>query len=209
MEERSVSYPGQLLGENVRKGENVYIKDGKAYSLMRGLVNIRDETVSVIPVRGAYIAKPGDFVTGIVSDDFGKVKLVDIHSPYPGVIRGGDDKHRKEVELSPGDIVNAKVVSVGETKEPQLASPWKLEGGVVIEVDPKKIPRVIGKKKSMINMIKEKTGCRIMVGQNGLIWINGDKTDIAVKTIKTIEEQAHTPGLTDRVGAMLDEMIKN
>ncbi len=62
----------------------------------------------------------------------------------------------------------------------------------------------------MINMIKDQTKCEIVVGQNGVVWVKGDHAmeRIARKVIKTIEEQAHTSGLTDRVRKMLEEEIK-
>jgi len=53
----------------------------------------------------------------------------------------------------------------------------------------------------MVSMIKQATGCRIIVGQNGLIWIDGepDKENIAVDAIRKIESESHIPGLTDRM----------
>ena len=63
------------------------------------------------------------------------------------------------------------------------------------------MPRLIGKKGSMINMIKDKTGCKIVVGQNGLVWVKGkqEMEQIVKDTIKLIEKEAHTSGLTDRI----------
>jgi len=45
----------------------------------------------------------------------------------------------------------------------------------------------------------------MFVGQNGRIWINGndDRIDLAIQTVKYIEDYAHTPGLTERVQAFL------
>lgn len=53
----------------------------------------------------------------------------------------------------------------------------------------------------MINMIKDKTKCKIVVGQNGLVWVKGDKgmEQITKTIINLIEAEAHTSGLTDRV----------
>jgi exosome complex component RRP4 len=82
-----------------------------------------------------------------------------------------------------------------------------LEGGRFATISPPKIPRVIGKKGSMIQVIQERTGCRIMTGQNGLIWIDGGRADLAIKAIQKIEKEAHTTGLTERVVEMLDAEI--
>ena len=51
----------------------------------------------------------------------------------------------------------------------------KFKGGIIVDIAPTKVPRLIGKKGSMINMIKDKTKCKIVVGQNGLVWVKGDE----------------------------------
>ncbi len=83
----------------------------------------------------------------------------------------------------------------------------KLNGGQIIEIQPIKVPRVIGKKGTMISMIKKYTGCRIIVGQNGRIWIDGntDGVEKATRAIRKIEAEAHTKGLTIRI----EKLLKN
>ena len=57
---------------------------------------------------------------------------------------------------------------------------------------------------SMINTIKDKTGCRISVGQNGYVWLDGENIELAMQAIDMIEEKAHkTSGLTDAVADFL------
>jgi exosome complex component RRP4 len=88
---------------------------------------------------------------------------------------------------------------------------FKLKGGRVIYVSPSKVPRIIGKQASMINMIKEKTGCKITVGQNGWVWIQSDdpkKEFVASKVIEYINENAHKNGLTDEVSSLLTKEMK-
>ena len=49
-----------------------------------------------------------------------------------------------------------------------------------------------------------------MVGQNGRIWIRAPSTEhlrLAIKAFKTIETQAHTSKLTDRISEMLAEEV--
>ena len=113
--------------------------------------------------------------------------------------------------LSIGDVILAKVSNVNE-----LGQVWvtmkeqglrKLEGGHLIKISPFKVPRVIGKGGSMIQMLKDYTGCRIYVGQNGMIWISGSPEGIitVIKAIRMIENEAHTYGLTDRIKAFLEK----
>ena len=77
-----------------------------------------------------------------------------------------------------------------------------------MEIAHSKVPRVIGKKGSMISLIKSYTKCRMFVGQNGRIWIDGDVDDIfnAIRVIKRIEEEAQVMGLTESVKSMLEQI---
>ena len=81
-----------------------------------------------------------------------------------------------------------------------------LEDGRLIKINPHKVPRVIGKEGSMINLIKDKTKTEITVGQNGFIWIKGDLDgeNKAENTIKLIESESGNAGLTEKVEKFLD-----
>jgi len=81
-----------------------------------------------------------------------------------------------------------------------------LTGGMIIEINSNKVPRVIGKMGSMVNMIKTETNCNITVGQNGIIWIGGEKIEdelLAKEAIMMIAEQSASGGLTEKVEAFL------
>jgi exosome complex component RRP4 len=86
----------------------------------------------------------------------------------------------------------------------------KLTGGGIMEISAYKVPRVIGKGGSMINLLKEHTQCRIFVGQNGRIWIDGDVDGIslAMRAINMIDENAHTVGLTENIREFLEKESK-
>ena len=84
----------------------------------------------------------------------------------------------------------------------------KLKGGRIVRVNANKVPRIIGKQGSMVSMIKQSTNCRILVGQNGVVWVKGDEPSkelLAVQTIKKIECEAHIPGLTDNIKSFLEQ----
>jgi len=74
-----------------------------------------------------------------------------------------------------------------------------------MEIMPVRIPRVIGKKNSMVNMLEEKTKCDLFVGRNGRIWMRGEKIDLLKKAILKIEKEAHTSGLTERIKEFLEK----
>ena len=84
----------------------------------------------------------------------------------------------------------------------------KIGGGKLIEITPSKIPRVIGRKGSMISILQKFGECTLSIGQNGRIMIWGDnksKINRVVKAIFMIEKEAHTSGLTDRIREFLQK----
>lgn len=208
--DRKVVVPGDLLSEDAkRSGEGTFVREGCVYSLLYGLANYRDK-INVIPLAGKYVPAPGDNVIGIVKDITFSNWIVDINSPYDGLLHISEfpkrieaDEMRKYLRL--GSSVMTRVKDVDPTMKVELTLNDRKLGpiktGRVIEISHTRVPRLIGKGGSMISMLKKELNCNIFVGQNGRIWISGraEDMDLALKTILLIEKEAHTNGLTDRI----------
>jgi exosome complex component RRP4 len=108
----------------------------------------------------------------------------------------------------------AKVLQVDKEKKLQITlkdrNLYKIKGGHIIYVEPSKVPRIIGKKGSMISLLKKYTKCRIFVGQNGRIWIDGDEDGIkkVIETIYKIEDESLSYGLTNKIEEILKKDTK-
>ena len=185
--EKDLVVPGELLAEDdYYPGRGTFEDDGKICSKLLGLVSLRNKKISVIPLKSKYLPKKGDVVIGKIDDVRFSMWGVDINSPYSGILPASEVFGREKKELSRvfdiGDVLFLRIVDVDEVKKVKLG-------------------RLIGKKGSMINMIKDKTCCKIVVGQNGLVWVKGneDMEQIVKNIIKLIEREAHTSGLTDRI----------
>jgi exosome complex component RRP4 len=211
--------PGDLLAEgDYIAGENTYKEGNRIYAARIGLVEYEDRKVSVVALRAFYIPRVGDTVIGTVVEVGFSGWTVDINAPYLAILRASDVLNRPfkpqkddltEV-LDVGDLVVAKIVSYDRTHNPQLSVDepglGKITRGQIVKITPTKIPRVIGKKGSMISMIKQETGCHIILGHNGIILITGkslEDEELAMMAIHKIEEESHTTGLTDRISQMI------
>jgi len=87
----------------------------------------------------------------------------------------------------------------------------KLYSGLIIQVNSNKVPRIIGREGSMVNLIKQETGCEIVVGQNGIIWIKGSKIEdelFAKEVINFVTEKSYLAGLTEKVQEFIKEKKK-
>ena len=210
VKEKDLVVPGEILAEDdYYAGRGTFQENGKVCSNLLGLVSLRNKKISVIPLKSKYLPKKGDVVIGKIDDVRFSMWGVDINSPYPGILPASEVFGRDKKDLSRvfdiGDVLFLRIVDVDEVKKVKLGlkgrGMGKFKGGIIVDIAPTKVPRLIGKKGSMINMIKDKTGCKIVVGQNGLVWVKGkqEMEQIVKDTIKLIEKEAHTSGLTDRI----------
>jgi exosome complex component RRP4 len=215
---RELVVPGDVLGSsNLKPGMGTYREEGKIYAALLGIKNERSGYVNIVPLSGRYIPRPGDSVIGTVVDRGPSHWLIDINSPYPAPMNVNEVPWRVEYGdtakyMDIGDVLLVKVLSVDETKRVVVTMKEqglkKLGGGQIVEISHSKVPRVIGRKGSMISLIKGFTNCRMFVGQNGRIWIDGNNDDVhnTVSVIKKIEEEAQMFGLTESVRSMLEEI---
>ena len=211
--------PGDLLAEGtINYGEGVVKRDSEYYSAVVGLFQDKGDFIQVKALKGKYIPRPGDLVIGKITEVGLTNWIVDIGSPYTAILLANNATEKRFDPIKDdsrdifniGDIILTKVASFDRTRDPSLITNerglGKLRGGRLIEIEASHIPRVIGKKGTMINMIKRLTRTQIITGQNGRIWVNGKKIDDELKAIEAIEKvelEAHTQGLTDRIRDML------
>ncbi|HEX9261226.1 MAG TPA: exosome complex RNA-binding protein Rrp4 [Candidatus Bathyarchaeia archaeon] len=220
-EKKQLVTPGELLAEgDYMPGENTYKEENKIYAQRIGLVDSENKRVNVVALRAFYVPKMGDIVIGTVTEVGFNGWTIDIEAPYSAMLRASDVLSRpfkpQNDELSQvlnsGDLIVAKIASYDRAHDPQLtvAEPGlgKITRGQIMRVTPTKVPRVIGRKGSMISTIKAETGCQIILGVNGVILVTGKNPadeQLAMDAIRKIEEESHTSGLTDRIAQFLKE----
>ena len=212
--------PGQVIaqGMDFLPSQGTYRLGDTIRANRLGLIIADGKVLKSIPLAGKYLPKRNDIVIGKVIDILMSGWRVQLNCPYVAQLSLQDatfDYISKFADLTKyfglEDYILAKIVNVTSQNlvDITLKGPGlkKLQGGRIIKLNPMKVPRVIGKKGSMVSMIKKATGCQIMVGQNGLIWISGEPKSevIAFDTIKKIEESSHLHGLTDMIKNHLEE----
>src|SRR3989338_9026154 len=221
--DKSIVVPGEEVaaGMDFLPTEGIYRDGEKLIASRLGLLVVDGRLVKLIPLSGKYLPKRGDVIVGKVIDVAISGWRVDINSAYTAMlsmkeataefIARGSDLTRY---FTFGDYIVTKIVNVTSKnlvditmKGPGLR---KLSEGMIVNVAPNKVPRIIGKQGSMVSMIKDATGCKIIVGQNGIVWLQGEpgQEAIAVSAIRKIESESHISGLTERIKGFLDESAK-
>ncbi|MGA2387197.1 MAG: exosome complex RNA-binding protein Rrp4 [Candidatus Bathyarchaeia archaeon] len=220
-EKKQLVTPGEMLAEGeYLPGENTYMEQNKIFASRIGLVDTDNKKVNVVALRAFYVPKMGDIVIGTVVEVGFNGWTIDIKSPYTALLRASDVLSRPfkpqndelSAVLNAGDLIVAKIASYDRAHDPQLTvgepGLGKITRGQILHVTPTKIPRVIGRKGSMISMIKQETGCQIILGLNGVILVTGkapEDEELAIDAIRKIEQESHTSGLTDRITQLLKE----
>ncbi len=220
-EAKQLVTPGELLAEGeYQAGENTYLEAGKIFASRIGLVDLENKKVNVVALRAFYVPKAGDVIIGSVKEVGFNGWTIDIRAPYDAMLRASDVLSRpfkpQNDELSQfldaGDLIVAKIASYDRAHDPQLTvgepGLGKITRGQLMRVTPTKIPRIIGRKGSMISMIKQETNCQIILGLNGVILVTGKTPtdeELAMRAIRKIEDESHTSGLTDRITQLLKE----
>ncbi|MBA3065794.1 RNA-binding protein [bacterium] len=220
--EKDLALPGQVVAKGLDffPGTGCYRDGNEIRSKVVGLFRIKERFASVIPLSGVYVPQADDGIIAVVGDIQNTFWILDINSPYDAILQLGEASEeyiengadlRRYFDV--GDIIYVRILNVASstsvtlTMDDQRAK--KLRGGRLVAITPSKISRLIGKEGSMIEMVKQGTLCQIVAGQNGIVWIKGENEELAVKTIKLIEESSHISGLTERIAEMLKQNENN
>ncbi len=215
--ERKVVVPGEVIGSgDLLPGEGTRKEDNKIIAQRYGLLDENNKIIRVIPLSGVFIPRRGNIIIGKIEDITFNGWLTDISAAHTSFLPVAEvpryiDKHHLNEFLDIGDFFSAKILGVkqkGIDLSLDSRGLGKLDGGMIISVNPNKVPRIIGKNGSMIKLIKDETNTRITVGQNGFIWIKGDNIEdelLAKKAIIFISERSAISGLTDKVQEFLNK----
>jgi exosome complex component RRP4 len=218
---RRIVLPGEFITDkSARLGNGVMREEDGVHSSVLGLLDEKENYLRVIPLSGVYNPKEGDFVIGVVSNILSTFWILDIASPYRALLTGGEffrelrgNERLKDI-LPFGSSVYVRIKEVTKSKGVFTTLKWRgtkvLKSGFLMEISPSKIPRVIGKKDSMIRILREESGCSVLSGQNGVVWIDGpdERMNLVAEAIRYIERYSHKSGLTDYIKNMIKQKRK-
>ncbi len=212
--------PGDVITTGpYRPEQNVILQGDKIMSTIIGISEIYDDSVKVIPLTGIYVPKNNDLVIGKIVSHSSLSWAVDINSLYPGMLPASDVFGRNfqassddmNSKLKKGDLIVARIGNFDRSRDPLITlgdrELGKIESGELVRISPSKIPRLIGKQGTMIQIIETATNATITIGQNGWVVVSCETPDglsKAIKAIKMVEKQAHIANLTDRIKSMLE-----
>ncbi len=199
MSERKIVVPGEKIADSAIRIPGAYMEGGATYAALVGLL---DESGKYIPLESRYKPMLDDIVVGMITDARHAGYSVDLLLPKEGFIPA----RTLRITLQLGDFVVAKIRKIERSGMAELGEVRRLPKGKIIEFPSAKIPRLIGKKSSMLDILRTNAGGDIVVGNNGYVWMS-EKCDIPLlmKAIDLIRSKAHKPGLTDAVTKFFEQ----
>lgn len=210
--ERKLVVPGEIISqeeEDLLPGDFTRKEGNKIIANRYGLVEQNGRVVKIIPISGVFEPRRGNNVIGRVEDITFSGWMMDIGGPYSAFLPLMEcprfiNRNNIDEFAGIGDIMAVKIAGVkkgGIDLTLKFRGLGVLEDGRLIKINPHKVPRIIGKEGSMINLIKDSTKTEINVGQNGYIWIKGslEGENKAEEAIQLIVKESTSSGLTEKV----------
>ena len=217
---RKYVIPGDVITTGpFRPEQNVILEGEKIISTTIGISEIYEDTVRVITLTGKYIPKIDDLVIGKINSHTSLSWELDINSCYVGFLPAQDvfgrdfSAHADELatKLKTGDLVAARIANFDRTRDPLVTISDRdlgaIDSGDLVKISPSKVPRLIGKRGSMIQMIEMATNAAVTIGQNGWVVVSCETPEgllKAKKAIEMVDQKAHVANLTDQIKEMLE-----
>ena len=212
---RSVLLPGDKLEADQKAGSGTFRRDGESHAAVLGFPSESSGYVNVHPLAGRYSPRVGDKVIAICVETGPSLWRMDIGAFQNSMLHHSETDWKVDFGdtasfIGIGDAALAEVFMVDGSGSHQVTLKKddcrKLYAGTIARISPPRVSRVIGKQGTMITLIREKTGCRIQVGQNGFVWIDGEPEQIAraQKAVETISREATSRGLTEKIEKLLE-----
>lgn len=194
--EKKIVIPGQLITDQVKKlGSNIFLNDGKIYSSVVGIVSETNDFVSVIPLNGPYTPIEGDGIIAVVKDEVLNGYILEYNSFDDSFLL----KSILKKELSKGTIIFLRIKNIADNGSLEFDNINILPKGRVFQTSPVKIPRLIGKNESMLNLFKEYLGGNIVIGKNGWVWYNCENVNLSERAFSLVVNNSQKSNLTNSV----------
>ena len=215
---RRVVVPGEVIisGEDYLPSEGTRREGNDILASRFGFAEEMGRVIKVMSVSGAFVPRRNQIVLGRVTDinhagwlvdvDWASTAFLPLESSPRYVTKSEMDQY-----LNIGDVVMAKIWNVkakGIDLSLEGVGLGRAEGGFMFKISTNRVPRVIGRDGSMVNLIKKNTGCEIAVGQNGWVWLKGATVDSEIKArnaVQYVVDNFDIQGLTEKMEAWFSQ----
>jgi exosome complex component RRP4 len=216
-EQRLVT-PGMAVGPSTgkRAGSGIVAANDTFIATQLGWLRERNATVSVDPINAAYMPRSGDLIVGTVAEVRNNLWFMDINGSFQGLLPMSLAPWKVEFgaarqHMDVGDVVLARVQEVDECHNVVLTMKGvglrRLNQGAVEHLPVQHIDRIRGENNERLQRMREVCDCRIMVGENGRVWIDGSPEGIAWarKAVHALADSGHRTDIDELLSTLENE----
>ena len=210
--------PGMVVGPSSgkRAGSGMIAENNEFIATRVGWLNEQNNVLSVQPINSAYMPRSGDLVIGFVAEVRNNLWFFDVNGPFQALLPMSLAPWKVEFgaarqHLGIGDAALARIQEVDETHNMVLTMKGvglrRLNEGAIVTIPVNLIDTLRGDNNSILSRIRDATDCRIIVGDNGRVWIHGDAKamHVARQLIQTLNEEGHKKTFQRAVEALENE----
>ena len=212
----SLVIPGDKISSDKsdRLGHGVIKLNGELIATKLGYLVEKSGEISIIPVHTAYFPRPGDLVIGYIEGMKSNIWFIDLNAPFnailpmslaPMKIEYGGTRDAMDV----GTTILCRVQEVDEAHSSVVTMKGmglrKVNSGFVDTIPPHLVGTISSGSNAIINQLKDASHCRIILGANGRIWVDGEPEGIRIvrDALAFIRDNEHSTELADAVAGQL------
>lgn len=210
--------PGEAIGASsgVRAGTGTLKQGNEIISTKLGWAKENNGVVFVDPIYSAYLPRSGDLVIGIVESVRNNLWFAEVNGPFNGLLPMSLAPWKVEFgaareHMDIGDVMLARVQEVDEAHNIVITMKGvglrKLKEGTVLDLPVNLVKLVRSDNDSILNSLKEVSDCRIIVADNGRMWVDGSPENISMvrDAIDLLKSSGHMSNVTDVISQFVEE----
>nr|MBC8517646.1 hypothetical protein [Euryarchaeota archaeon] len=212
----SLVIPGDKISSDTsdQLGHGVIKLNGELIATKLGYLVEKSGEISIIPVHTAYFPRPGDLVLGYIEGMRSNIWFIDLNAPFnailpmslaPMEIEYGGTRDAMDV----GTTILCRVQEVDEAHSSVVTMKGmglrKVNSGFVDTIPPHLVGTISSGSNAIINQLKDASNCRIILGANGRIWVDGEPEGIRIvrDALAFVRDNEHSTELADAIAGQL------
>ncbi len=188
-QDSQIVVPGENLGKSgeYEAGHGVVITNDTLLATKNGKLIIKNNVLTIEPIHTTYFPRPSDLVIGYVEGCTNNIWFIDIGAPFNAILpmslgpsKASFGSTRQVLDI--GESILCRVQEVEETHSSVVTMKGmglrKINTGSVDEIDPHLVSYLSGNGKDLLREMKENSDCRIIIADNGRVWVDGEVSGI-------------------------------
>jgi exosome complex component RRP4 len=212
----SLVIPGDKISSDTsdRLGHGVIKLNGEMIATKLGYVVVKAGEISITPIHTAYFPRPGDLVIAYIEGMRSNIWFIDLNAPFNAILPMSlapmkIDYGGTRDAMNVGTTILCRVQEVDEAHSSVVTMKGmglrKVNSGFVDTIPPHLVGTISSGSNAIINQLKDTSNCRIILGANGRIWVDGEPEGIRIvrDALAFVRDNEHSTDLASAFASHL------